>query len=129
MCPSKIKVRVIAPALLAGVLLAGCSDIYFDRRETIVPSAGDAVAANKVSQMVDPWPASSANKNIAFNGEKMQTAVERYRQGRIIPPVNATTSSVAYSQAAQQAGAAQNTTSSASTTTQAAPNVAGYGKP
>lgn len=129
MCPSKIKVRVIAPALLAGVLLAGCSDIYFDRRETIVPSAGDAVAANKVSQMVDPWPASSANKNIAFNGEKMQTAVERYRQGRIIPPVNATTSSVAYSQAAQQAGAAQNTTSSASMTTQAAPNVAGYGKP
>ena len=129
MCPSKTKVRVIAPALLAGVLLAGCSDIYFDRRETIVPSAGDAVAANKVSQMVDPWPASSANKNIAFNGEKMQTAVERYRQGRIIPPVNATTSSVAYSQAAQQAGSAQNATASASSTTQPAPNVAGYGKP
>ena len=129
MCPSKTKVRVIAPVLLAGVLLAGCSDIYFDRRETIVPSAGDAVASNRISQMVDPWPASSANKNIAFSGEKMQTAVERYRQGRIIPPVNATTSSIAYSQAAQQAGSAQNATSSASSTTQAAPNVAGYGKP
>jgi hypothetical protein len=121
--------RVIASALLAGVLLSGCSDIYFDRRETIVPSAGDAVASNRISQMVDPWPASSANKNIAFNGEKMQTAVERYRQGRIIPPVNATTSSIAYSQAAQQAGSAQNATSSASSTTQSAPNVAGYGKP
>ena len=129
MCPSKTKVRVIAPALLAGVLLSGCSDIYFDRRETIVPSAGDAVAANRISQIVDPWPASSANKNIAFSGEKMQTAVERYRQGRIIPPVNATTSSIAYSQAAQQAGSAQNATSSASSTTQSASNVAGYGKP
>jgi hypothetical protein len=129
LCPSKTKVRVFAPALLAGVLLAGCSDIYFDRRDSIVPSAGDAVAANKVSQMVDPWPASSANKNIAFNGEKMQTAVERYRQGRIIPPVNATTSSVSYAQAAQQAGNAQNATAAASSTTQPASNVAGYGKP
>jgi hypothetical protein len=131
LCPSKTKLRVIAPALLAGLLLAGCSGIYFDRRETIVPSAGDAVAANKVTHMVDPWPAASANKNIAFNGEKMQTAVERYRQGRIIPPVNATTSSVAYSQAAQQAGSAQNATQSASTTSNgsSSPNVAGYGKP
>ena len=128
MFPSKTKVRVTAPVLLCGALLAGCSDIYFDRRDTIVPSAGDAIAANKVTMMVDPWPASSVNKNIAFNGEKMQTAVERYRQGRIIPPVNATTSSVAYQAAAQQAGAAQNTTASASSTTPA-PTVAGYGKP
>lgn len=121
--------RVIVPVLLCGVLLAGCSDIYFDRRDTIVPSAGDAVAANKVTQMVDPWPPASANKNIAFNGEKMQTAVERYRHGRIIPPVNATTSSVAYQAAAQQAGATQNATASASSTAPSSPNVAGYGKP
>lgn len=129
MFPSKTNMRVIVPALLCGLLLAGCSDIYFDRRETIVPSAGDAVAANKVTHMIDPWPPASANKNIAFNGEKMQTAVERYRQGRIIPPVNATTSSVAYQAAAQQAGSAQNTTQSASTTAPSSPNVAGYGKP
>ena len=111
MFPSKTNARVIAPALLCGTLLAGCSDIYFDRRETIVPSAGDAVAANRVTMMVDPWPASSANKNIAFNGEKMQTAHERYRTGRIIAPVNATTSSVAYSQAAQAAQSASNSQS------------------
>ncbi len=127
---SKTSIRVIASALLCGPLLASCSDIYFDRRETIVPSAGDAIAANKVTMMVDPWPASSANKNIAFNGETMQTAVERYRQGRIIPPVNATTSSVAYQAAAQQAGNAQNATASASSTAPASSStVAGYGKP
>lgn len=89
-------------------LLSGCSDIYYDRRETIVPSAGDAAAANRVMQMVDPWPAASANRNIAFNGERMQTAVERYRQGRIIQPVNATTSSVAYQQAASAANSGVN---------------------
>jgi hypothetical protein len=55
-------------------------------------SAGDAIAANKVAQMVDPWPASSANKNIAFNGDKMQSAAERYRTGKIIQPRSPTTS-------------------------------------
>ena len=53
--------------------------------------------------MVDPWPRASANRNIAFSGEKMQTAVERYRTNRVIPPVNATTSSAAYQAAAGRA--------------------------
>ena len=129
-CQSNTKAATLALTLLAAsCALSGCSDIYFDRRDSIAPSAGDAVAANKVTQMVDPWPPASANKNIAFNGEKMQTAVERYRQGRIIPPVNATTSSVAYQAATQQAGNAQNSTQSASSTSAPAPNVAGYGKP
>src|SRR5690242_6743944 len=123
--------RVIVPALIAGTLLAGCSDIYFDRRETIVPSAGDAVAANKVVMMVDPWQPASMNKNIAFNGERMQTAVERYRYGRVIPPVNATTSSVAYQAAAQQAAGTQTSTGSSTSTGggSSTSTVAGYGKP
>ncbi len=97
--------RLIALALVAGAL-GGCSDIYYDRRESISLASGDAVAANKVAQMVDPWPASSVKREVAYNGEKMQTAVERYRQGRIIAPVNATTSSVAYQQAQQAANSA-----------------------
>ena len=39
--------------------------------------------------MVDPWPRDSGNRNIAFNGQKMQTAVERYRTDRVIPPTSA----------------------------------------
>jgi hypothetical protein len=77
--------------------LAGCSDIYLDRRETISLSAGDAGRTNQVTHMIDPWPPHSANRNIAFNGEKMQSAVERYRTNKVIPPVNATTSSSGYS--------------------------------
>lgn len=98
--------RRLGTAILLAATLGGCSDLYFDRRETIVPSAGDAVAANQVTQMVDPWPRSSANRDIAFSGEKMQSAVERYRTNRVIQPVNATTSSVAYQQAAQAASSA-----------------------
>jgi len=87
--------RAVAGCLAAiglGSWLAGCSDIYLDRRETVALSGGDAVAANEATQMVDPWPPNSGNKNIAFNGQKMQVAVERYRTGRIIPPIASTTS-------------------------------------
>jgi hypothetical protein len=111
MSPSNTK--AIAALLGAGTLLAGCSDIYFDRRETIVPSAGDAMAVNRVTHMVDPWPPSSVNRNIAFNGEVMQRAHERYREGRVLPPVNATTSSVAYARAAATAANANQQVQSA----------------
>jgi hypothetical protein len=77
-------------------MLGGCSDIYFDRRESISLSAGDDVYANQVAHMVDPWPAHSANRNIPFSGEKMQRAVERYRTNRTAQPQNAMTSSAEY---------------------------------
>jgi len=79
-------------ALVFGVWLGGCSDLYWDRRETIAPSAGDAIAANTAVQSDNPWPPVSGDRNIAFNGQKMQTAVQRYRTNQVIPPINATTS-------------------------------------
>jgi hypothetical protein len=76
--------RALALAALVAAL-AGCSE-YLDRRDTIALSGGNAVATNEVSQMVDPWPRASADKNIGFNGAKMESAVERYRTGRVVPP-------------------------------------------
>ena len=90
MRPSNKAVR----ALALGVVLAtlgGCSE-YFDRRDTVSLHAGDAVATDKMSQMVDPWPAASANKNIGFNGERMETAMERYRTNRTYAPQGTGTS-------------------------------------
>jgi hypothetical protein len=95
-------------------ILAGCTDAHVDRRQYISLATGDAVMTNKMAHIINPWPPASYNREIAYNGEKMQTAVERYRTGRIIAPVNATTSSVAYSQAAQQAQSASNTQASSS---------------
>jgi hypothetical protein len=100
--------RMLAAVLLLGLGLAGCSDIYFDRRETIALGAKDAVATNEIEQMVDPWPRQVGNRNLAFNGEKMQVAAQRYRTGKVINPVNVTTSSAAYQAAAQAAAAAAN---------------------
>ena len=81
--------RSALPALLvlSASVLGGCSDIYFDRRETIALGADDHLQTNKVEEMVDPWPRYVGNKNIAFNGERMQAAVERYRRHEVIQPV------------------------------------------
>ncbi len=87
-----------------GMMLSGCSDTYFDRRESISLAADNAGATNRAEQMIDPWPRDVGRRQIAFDGTKMQTAVERYRTGRVIQPVNVTTSSAAY-QAAEQAAA------------------------
>jgi len=79
----------VAATVMLGALLAGCSsDIYFERRDSIALGAGDAVAANQVEQMVDPWPPNSSNRNLTFNGERMQRAVECYRIDKVTQPVD-----------------------------------------
>jgi hypothetical protein len=83
-------------ALAATVLLGACTDMYLDRRDTVSFAAGDAVAANKVAHMADPWPARAGDRNIGFDGERMQSAAERYRTNKVIPPGGASTSSVKY---------------------------------
>jgi len=88
--------------VIMAIALGGCYVVnpeYTDRRETIALSAGDAIATNKMTQMVDPWSRASAHRNITFDGQKMQSAVERYRTNKVIKPVNATTSSAPYQQA------------------------------
>ena len=99
--------KIAAIVLAFAALLGGCSlqsdwidpNGYLDRRDTISLHAGDAVATNKVTQMVDPWPAHSANNNIAFNGDRMQKAVERYRHNRVITPDSMTSSDYKWPQA------------------------------
>jgi len=84
MRPFNNALRTIALGAFLAVL-GGCSE-YIDRRETIALSGGNAVATDVVTQMVDPWPRESANRNIAFNGARMETAFARYRTNRTIPP-------------------------------------------
>jgi hypothetical protein len=64
--------------LIAVVPLAGCSE-YLDRKDTVFFGAGNAVETNIVTEVRDPWPLHAAQKNIAFSGDRMQRAVERYR--------------------------------------------------
>ena len=102
---SRSRTKLAVCALLSATALAGCSDLYLDRRDTISLSAGDGLYSNQVTHMVDPWPAQSSNRNIAFNGQRMQSAVERYRTNKVTVPVNPTTSSAGYQAEAPAAAA------------------------
>jgi hypothetical protein len=108
---SRSRIKALAAALALGAFAGGCSDIYWDRRETVSLGANDAVEGNKVVHMVDPWPPHSHNRNIAFEGQRMQAAHERYRNNRVTTPVNVTTSSTAYQKAQQDAASAAIATS------------------
>ena len=79
----------LAAAASLGAMLAGCSDLYYDRRDSIALSAGDAIAANAAEQTVDPWPPYSGDSNIPASGQRMATAVERYRANKTVQPQDA----------------------------------------
>jgi hypothetical protein len=112
---SSARTRACAAIIAVGAAVGGCSNIYYDRRETVSLGANDAVETNKVVHMVDPWPRSSANRQLAFEGERMQAAHERYRNNRVITPVNVTTSSAAYQKAQGEAAAAASATAASAT--------------
>jgi len=98
-----LAVRAVAAIVGLGTILAGCSDIYYDRRETILLGADDAVASNMAVQTIDPWPPGSANRRAPANGERVAAAIKRYRTGRVFMPIgNGTSSSYQQQQQLQQ---------------------------
>ena len=93
---SRSNARGAILALAATTLLGACTDMYLDRRGTVSFAAGDAVAVNKVTHMVDPWPVRAGDRNIMHDGERMATAAERYRTDKVKPLAGTGTSSVRY---------------------------------
>ncbi len=94
---SRSKSRgLTALALAAPLLLGACTDMYLDRRDTVSFGAGDAVAVNKITHMVDPWPVRAGDRNIPHDGERMAAAAERYRTDKVKTITGTGTSSVKY---------------------------------
>jgi len=77
--------RLHPVTLMSLIALGGCSE-YLHHNDALSSQSGNAVQANKVTQMADPWPAVAANRDIAFDGATMETAMTRYRTGRVIQP-------------------------------------------
>jgi hypothetical protein len=70
------------------MLLGACSDIYTDRRETVAFGGGDSIAANMAEQTIDPMPRYAYDRNIPYDGERMQRAVECYRADKVNQPID-----------------------------------------
>jgi hypothetical protein len=86
--------KLLLAAVLLGTTLGGCSDLYWDRRDSIVFFAGDAPASNIAVHTIDPWPPAAAKRRLTANGELMQKAAERYRTNKTTPLRPLGTSSV-----------------------------------
>jgi hypothetical protein len=97
--PNGTSLCAVLPALALGAFVAGCSDIYFDRRDGVTFYGGDATATNVAVQTIDPWPPAAATRKIAAHGELMQKAAERYRTNKVTPLRPIGTSSVQLNQA------------------------------
>jgi hypothetical protein len=74
--------RMILGFAAVSLALSGCSNQYFERKDTVTFSAGDAVAWNKAQQIVDPAPRSAYNTNIVTPGVTAERAGADYAQGR-----------------------------------------------
>jgi hypothetical protein len=58
---------------------------YLQRSNKITLSAGNAQAVNTATHVIDPWPRYVGNRRIPGNGERMVSAIERYRNVYKIP--------------------------------------------
>lgn len=92
-----------ALSMLAIVLLAGCTD-HFNHDDRMTPYSGEAIAANRVAQMVDPWPASSRSPRFGTNGERMQRAMTNYKAGAAPSSSSSSSSSGSSANDGEQSG-------------------------
>jgi len=65
-------------------------------RDSTTPALGygNAVRQNTAVMIIDPQPATAANTEIDLDGRRAGLAIERYREGKVIPPVELRTSDV-----------------------------------
>lgn len=85
--------RGLAFVLLALGVAACEANIYRDSG-TPAPGYGNSVRQNTSVMIIDPQPASAANTQLDLDGRKAELGIERYRQGKVIPPVELRTSDV-----------------------------------
>jgi hypothetical protein len=86
--------KLSVAAVLLATMLGGCSDLYWDRRDSVAFWAGDAPASNIAIHTIDPWPPVAAKRRLTTNGELAQRAAERYRTNKTTPLRPLGTSSV-----------------------------------
>ena len=70
--------------LLPLFALAGCADPH----EPLNADFGNSVATNMAAQIINPGPNMTVRPAVS-NGRRMSDAMERYRAGRVYPPIPA----------------------------------------
>jgi hypothetical protein len=58
---------------------------YFQRKNGVTFSGGNAKEVNSATHIIDPWPRYVRNTRIPANGERMSGAIQRYRDVSKLP--------------------------------------------
>ena len=81
---------LFAITMLVLPLASGCtSDQLYEYRahtDKVTEGAGNASAANRAIQTVDPWPASSQKTEITMDGKRALLATRRYETNTSVKP-------------------------------------------
>lgn len=80
-CRARLQKPLALTIVVATALLTTACAEYVSRRETVGFAAGDAVAANKVLQIIDPWDRRASWTDIDQDGNRAVRAVDTYRSG------------------------------------------------
>ena len=86
------KIRTGLSLALMAIAVTACTPSMYSDSTTPAVGYGNAVRQNSSVMIVDPQPATAANTQIDFDGRRADLAIERYREGKVIPPVELKTS-------------------------------------
>jgi hypothetical protein len=67
-----LRTTILVSVFGLSLVVAGCTSDEFARNEGVTGRAGDAIAANTVMQMVDPWPRGVENTNLRVPADQAQ---------------------------------------------------------
>jgi hypothetical protein len=67
-----VRTTILLSVFGLSLAAAGCTSDEFARNEGVTGRAGDAIAANTVMQMVDPWPRGVENANLRVPADHAQ---------------------------------------------------------
>lgn len=70
---------ILAAMTVAAFALSACAE-HVERSDKIRLDAGDAVAQNKVMQMIDPWPRHAERTHIHHDGQRANKVMKSYHE-------------------------------------------------
>jgi hypothetical protein len=88
------KIRAGLSLALLAIAVTACEASMYSDSTTPAVGYGNSVRQNSSVMIIDPQPATAANTQIDFDGRRADLAIERYREGKVIPPVELKTSTV-----------------------------------
>ena len=89
-----MKMQAGIGLIFAALSLVACAPSVYQDSTTPTVGYGNSVRQNEAVMIIDPMPVAAANVDLDMDGRRAGIAIERYRTGKVIPPLQLRTSDV-----------------------------------